>query len=150
MRRRGSGAKFLIAASFTAFLWAGITAGPSVIAAKNLTDMGYTLTDMGTLGGFNSVPVASNEKGQVIGWSHTTGNLTFHTFLYSDGKMTELTQVVSDLFLVDSFQSFEILRSGQIIGGGSTGGLPRFHFDGTKIIACHLIQLVRATFMIEE
>ena len=120
MRRRGSGAKLLMAALFTTFLWAGITAGPSVVAAKNLTDMGYTLTDL-NLGGSYSQVFAINDKGEVVGWSRTAGNLAQHAFLYSKGTMTDLTQVVSDLFLVDFFNPIDINPAGEIIGTGGNG-----------------------------
>jgi probable HAF family extracellular repeat protein len=121
MRRRGSWTKLWIAALVMAFLWEGITAGPSVAAAKNLTDMGYTLIDLGTLGGSSSNPTAINNKGQVIGGSLTAGDLASHAFLYSDGTMTDLTQVVYDLFFVDNFRAYE-LNEKQIIGTGDRDG----------------------------
>jgi probable HAF family extracellular repeat protein len=74
----------------TAFLWGGITAGPSVADTITYTDMGYTLTDLGTLGGSGSYASAINDKGQVVGYSDTTGDLATHAFLYSKGTMTDL------------------------------------------------------------
>ena len=66
MIKIGFGPKFLIAGLFMALLWGGITAGPSV-AASTLTGMGYTLTDLGNLGGSYSHAIVINDKGQVIG-----------------------------------------------------------------------------------
>lgn len=103
IKRRGSGAKSLLAAMLTVFLWGGITAGPSVAGTSTFTDMGYTLIDLGTLGGSGSWASAINDKGQVIGGSLLAGDLTSHAFLYSDGIKTNLTQMVFDLFLVDKF-----------------------------------------------
>jgi probable HAF family extracellular repeat protein len=107
---------------FMAFLWGGIMAGPSVAETITYTDMGYTLTlsDLGTLGGSNSVATAINKKGQVIGGSDTAGDVAWHSFLYSNATMTDLTQVVYDLFLVN-FQVIDF-RSGQIFGSCNWDG----------------------------
>ena len=122
MRRRGRGEKFLKAAWFTAFLLAGITGGPSVAAAKNLSDMGYTLTDLGTLGGSWSNVVAINDKGQVIGWSQTIGDLTWHAFFYSDGKITDLGTLGGS----SSYPS-GINDKGQVVGWSQTAGDSAVH-----------------------
>ena len=121
MRRRGSRAKFLMAALFTAFLWGGITPGTSVAEPITYTDMGYTLSDLGTLGGSDSHARGTNDKGQVVGYSDTAGNVDSHGFLYSDGTMTDLAKVVYDLFLVENFLVSEI-SADQIIGGGDWNG----------------------------
>ena len=76
---------------------------------------------LGTLGGSWSDSYSINEKGQVIGGSYTPGDSAWHTFLYSDGTMTDLTQMVFDLFLVDNFSGYDI-RGGQIIGSCDWGG----------------------------
>jgi probable HAF family extracellular repeat protein len=59
--------------------------------------------------------------GQVIGWSDTAGNVARHTLLYSDGTMTDLTQVVYDLFFVENFSGSGI-SADQIIGTGDLNG----------------------------
>lgn len=51
----------------------------------------------------------------------TAGDLATHAFLYSGGTMTDLTQVVWDLFLVH-FWAFDINRVGEIIGYGNRDG----------------------------
>jgi probable HAF family extracellular repeat protein len=48
-----------------------------------------TMTDLGTLGGSNSVAYGINSHGQVVGEA-TTSTGDFHAFLYSDGMMTDL------------------------------------------------------------
>jgi probable HAF family extracellular repeat protein len=50
---------------------------------------GYTVTDLGTLGGSFSYAYAINASGQVVGYSDTTGG-NYHAFLYSGGTMTDL------------------------------------------------------------
>jgi len=111
----------LISALFTAFLLGGISAGLSFVDPVTYTDLGYTLTDLGTLGGSNSDASAINEKGQVIGYSSTTGDVADHAFLYSDGTMTDLTQVISDLFFVNNYFSIDISAK-QILGIGNLDG----------------------------
>jgi probable HAF family extracellular repeat protein len=99
-----------------AFLWGGITAGPS-IAASTLTDMGYTLTDLGTLGGASSQFVDSNAKGQVIGSSRIGGDLTNHDFLYSNGTMTDLGTLGGKTSYATAING-----KGQVIGWSHTDG----------------------------
>ena len=56
----------------------------------------YSVTDLGTLGGSNSVPWGINDRGQVVGGSETTdidpnsGFPTFHAFLWNKGVMHDL------------------------------------------------------------
>ena len=49
----------------------------------------YTATSLGSLGG-GSYGAAINNRGQVTGWSYTSGNVEIHAFLSSDGRMTDL------------------------------------------------------------
>jgi len=43
------------------------------------------MVDLGTFGGNNSLALAINNSGQVVGWSVTSAGAT-HAFLYSNGK----------------------------------------------------------------
>lgn len=49
----------------------------------------YTVTDLGTLGGTETVAIAINASGQITGGS-TTASGAYHAFLYFNGKMTDL------------------------------------------------------------
>ena len=75
------------------------------------------MTDLNLIG-MNSHPVVINDKGQVVGYSHAAGDVVAHAFLYSNGKMNDLTQLVWDLFLVH-FYANDINRRGEIIGNGA-------------------------------
>jgi len=52
-------------------------------------DTGYTITDLGTLGGSFSEAHDVNERGQVVGES-TTASGEFHAFLWEKGTMIDL------------------------------------------------------------
>ncbi len=46
----------------------------------------YTLTDLGTLGGTFSQAFGVNDKGWVVGFSTTEGDVGLHAFLWRDGS----------------------------------------------------------------
>src|SRR5262245_46663413 len=50
----------------------------------------YTVTDLGTLGGSESYPVAINAAGQVVGTSWVANLHDLHGFLFSGGAMTDV------------------------------------------------------------
>ena len=43
--------------------------------------MAATITDLGTLGGSHSYAYGINDRGQVVGFSYTSGDTTGHAFL---------------------------------------------------------------------
>src|SRR2546428_9681692 len=63
-----------------------LAAGAGSAAAQ-----GYTITDLGTMGGVSSSANAINNRGQVLGTiTLTPDNTTWHAFLWQDGGMTDL------------------------------------------------------------
>src|SRR5215468_2057736 len=50
----------------------------------------YTLTDLGTLGGTFSQAFGVNDKGWVVGFATTEGDISLHAFLWRRGVMTDL------------------------------------------------------------
>jgi probable HAF family extracellular repeat protein len=77
------------------------------------------VTDLGTLGGSNSIADGINASGQVVGYSATTGGDS-HAFLYSGGIMTDL----GTLGGAESI-ALGINDGGQIVGySATTGGIP--------------------------
>jgi probable HAF family extracellular repeat protein len=50
---------------------------------------GYTITDLGTLGGTSSYAQAINARGQIAGYAATAGG-QYHAFLYSGGVLRDL------------------------------------------------------------
>jgi probable HAF family extracellular repeat protein len=110
----------------------------------------YFVTNLGTLGGTESFAYALNGSGQVVGSSRTAGDVSTHSFLYTNGRMTDLFplnsqsiqtvgptgindsgQIASGL-IVDGVYSAALLDSttGALTLLGSLGGVTSFGFNG--------------------
>lgn len=110
----------------------------------------FFITDLGTLGGTESLAYAVNDLGQVVGLSTTAGDLAEHSFLYSNGRMTDLYplnsqsietvgptginnlgQIASGL-IVGRVYSPAILdsRTGSVTLPNTLGGVTSFNFNG--------------------
>ena len=81
------------------------------------------MVDLGTLGGTNSRPLASNDRGQVVGHSQTAGDGTWHPFVWtlSDGMVDLDPSSVFGTFFADARMG--INNSGQIFGAAETQSL---------------------------
>ena len=77
----------------------------------------YTLTDLGTLGGSYSWPVAINEAGQVIGVAYLASDTGAHAFMWKDGVMTDLGTLGGYYS-----QPVAINEAGQVIGWALSSG----------------------------
>lgn len=80
-----------------------------------------TMTDLGTLGGRDSVAYGINNAGQAVGTSNIAGHdtdITYdHAFLYQNGRMTDLGTLGDD-----SSYALGINNSGQVVGNTSALG----------------------------
>lgn len=72
----------------TIFALSLVTFGQNTTSA--LPPAGYTITDLGTLGGTTSMANAINNSGQIAGTSTTAGDAASHAFRYSAGVMQDL------------------------------------------------------------
>jgi probable HAF family extracellular repeat protein len=81
-----------------------------VCSAEAQAAIGYTVTDLATLGGTISYGYGINASGQVTGVSDTTGDATFHAFLY-DGTMHDLGTLGGTFS-----RGYGINASGQVTG----------------------------------
>ena len=88
----------------------------------------YRLTDLGTLGGTESIATAMNESGQVTGKSSLTGGSSSHAFRWDGKSMQDL----GTLGGTSSF-GFAINSSGQVTGVAQTGSFSdhAFLWNGT-------------------
>jgi probable HAF family extracellular repeat protein len=118
----------------------------------------YFLTDLGTLGGTESFASSVNDDGEVVGLARLPGDTSTHSFLYSNGRMTDLNS--SNSGSVETFGAIAINNSGQIAGGavvdgvfspaildsrsgqltllGSLGGVTPFGFSGSALAISNL------------
>jgi probable HAF family extracellular repeat protein len=87
----------------------------------------YSVTDLGALGGNNSIPFRINNQGQVIGVAETSqpdpnspGSLIFHAFFWNEGVMHDLGTLVADSTVWNSLAS-GVNNNGWVVGWSNTG-----------------------------
>jgi probable HAF family extracellular repeat protein len=76
------------------------------------------MTDLGTLGGWQSWAYGINSSGQVVGSSYTADN-SLHAFLYSGSTMYDLTTMIDPPAGWTISQATAINDAGQIVVIGS-------------------------------
>jgi probable HAF family extracellular repeat protein len=74
--------------------------------------------DLGTLGGSTSMAYSSNSQGIVVGTSQTANNADDHAFVFLNGSMLDLNDLVPDDSGWDLLQARSINDDGQIAGYG--------------------------------
>ena len=77
---------------------------------------------LGTLGGAFSIAHAINNAGQIVSGSLTDGNDAFHAFMFTDGNMHDLNQLLVDAPRWELLQAAGINDQGQIVGVGLLDG----------------------------
>jgi probable HAF family extracellular repeat protein len=118
-----------LAAIAAALLVCVSTAG---VACPARADIAYTLTDLGTLGGDDSVGTAVNNSGQVTGFAYTAGGAQ-HAFLSGPGggPLTDLGTLGGI-----SSRANGINDSGQVVGWSDIagGGQHAFLYSGGQML----------------
>jgi probable HAF family extracellular repeat protein len=85
----------------------------------------YTIIDLGTLGGSESIGFALNNSGQVTGVSRTAGDEFSHAFLYSGGSMTD----IGTLNDYPNSGGYAINDAGHVVGNSREA----FLYDGSSL-----------------
>jgi len=97
----------------------------SIVGAPAHAASGWSITDLGTLGGLVSYAYGINDSGQVVGFSLTPANDFYHAFLYSGGVMTDLNTLIDPALGWTLTEARGINDLGQIVGYGDIGGNTR-------------------------
>ena len=78
---------------------------------------GWTITDLGTLGGSSSYATGINNRGQVVGTSNLAGDVSSRAFLYTNGGMYDLGTLGGT-----SSSASGINALGQVVGTSGLNG----------------------------
>jgi probable HAF family extracellular repeat protein len=108
----------------------GEIAGESTLDGSNRAILysNGTMTNLGTLGGNGSGASGINASGQVVGNSSVPSG-SFHAFLYSNGKMTDLLGAGGAQYS----QASAINTSGQVVGQSDASVARAFLYSNGKV-----------------
>ncbi len=101
---------------------AGVIVGWSGPSSAVATPVIYApsgeVIDLGTLGGTQGSAYNINERGDIVGYSYTSGNQSRHAFVYRDGRLWDLNALVRPELGLELIAGMGINDSGRIAGYG--------------------------------
>jgi len=80
------------------------------------TSLGAVWHDLGTLGGTNSEARGMNDFSAIVGFSDVTTDTNTHAFLYNQGHMSDLNDMIDPALHVTLLTAYSINNKGQIVG----------------------------------
>ncbi len=83
---------------------------------------GGNVTDLGTLGGYQSAAYGIDDNGQVVGYSYIPGDATTHGFIYSDNVMIDLNSLLPIASGWTITAAYAINGLGDVVGEGTLNG----------------------------
>jgi probable HAF family extracellular repeat protein len=96
----------------------------------NPPPVGYSVTDLGTLGGTESAAYGINESGQIVGYAFNSAQKR-RAFLYTNGQMRDLGTLGGP-----QSTAFAVNDTGQVVGVSEINGFQdsrAFWYDGTTM-----------------
>ena len=75
---------------------------------------GSSSADLGSLGGWHALANAINDLVQIVGWSYTDGVYDSRAFLWEDGAMADLNDLLTEPFPYTLVEAVDINNRGQI------------------------------------
>ncbi|MGZ5575411.1 MAG: DUF3466 family protein [Methylobacter sp.] len=90
-------------------------------SSSTAKSMKYFITDIGTLGGTESFAYGISNSGKVVGSSRLVGDTETHSFLYSNGKITDLYPLNSEN--IQTVGPTSINNGGKIASGVINNGI---------------------------
>ena len=104
-----------------------VAVGGAISSPVTAASLSYNVTDLGTIGGSKSNANGINNLGQVVGYSNTTGDATFHAF--RTAANSAINSNTDDLGTLGGSNSYAngINNSGQVVGSSDTTGNAATH-----------------------
>ena len=104
---------------------AGVSFNEETGRVEAFLELRGTRMMLGTLGGSFSIARAINNRGEIVGGSLSEGNEEYSGFLYRNGKLTNINDLLDPGSGWEVVQAVSINDNGEIIGIGSNEGTDR-------------------------
>jgi probable HAF family extracellular repeat protein len=104
---------------------AGVSFNEETGRVEAFLELRGTRMMLGTLGGSFSIARGINNRGEIVGGSLNRGDDDFHGFLYRNGKLHDLNDLLQPDSGWELIQAVAINDNGEIIGIGSSNGADR-------------------------
>lgn len=104
---------------------AGVSFNEESARIEAFLELRGTRMHLGTLGGSFSIARGINNRGEIVGGSLIQGDDEFHGFVYRNGKLTNLNELIDPGSGWQVVQAVSISDQGEIIGVGSSDGSDR-------------------------